>query len=37
MVVRTPLHEAAATLFVDHPHMTIYACDGVEVMPVLGG
>lgn len=36
MVVRADSHEAAARLFEDHPHMTIWPCDGVEVMPVLG-
>ena len=36
MVARTDSHEAAARLFEGHPHMTIFPCDGVEVMPVLG-
>jgi hypothetical protein len=36
MVVRADSHEAAARLFEDHPHMSIFVCDGVEVMPVLG-
>lgn len=36
IVVRAPSHAAAAQLFVDHPHCTIFPCDGVEVMPLLG-
>lgn len=36
MVVRADSHEAAARLFDNHPHMSIFVCDGVEVMPVLG-
>jgi hypothetical protein len=36
MVVRAESHEAAARLFEGHPHMTVFPCDGVEVMPVLG-
>lgn len=36
MVVKAPSHEAAMRLFDDHPHMSIFVCDGVEVMPVLG-
>ena len=36
MVVRADSHEAAVRLFEGHPHMTIFPCDGVEVMPVLG-
>ena len=36
MVVRADSHEAAARLFEGHPHMSIFVCDGVEVMPVLG-
>lgn len=37
MVVRAPTHEAAARLFENHPHCTIFPCDAVEVMPLLGG
>ena len=37
MVVRADSHEAAAQLFVGHPHCTIFPCDAVEVMPLLGG
>ncbi|MFN3815588.1 hypothetical protein [Brevundimonas sp.] len=36
MVVRADSHEAAARLFEGHPHMSLFPCDGVEVMPVLG-
>ena len=36
MVVRAPSHEAAARLFEGHPHMTIFPCDAVDVMPLLG-
>ena len=36
VVVRAPSHEAAAKLFENHPHFTIFPCDAVEVMPLLG-
>jgi hypothetical protein len=36
VVVRAPSHEAAAKLFEGHPHFTIFPCDGVDVMPLLG-
>lgn len=36
MVVRAASHEAAAGLFEGHPHMTVFPCDAVEVMSVLG-
>lgn len=36
VVVRAPSHQAAAELFAGHPHFTIFPCDGVEVMPLLG-
>lgn len=36
MVVQAESHEAAARLFDGHPHMAIFPCEGVEVMPVLG-
>jgi hypothetical protein len=36
VVVRAPSHEAAAKLFENHPHFTIFPCDGVDVMPLLG-
>lgn len=36
LVVRAPSHEAATMLFENHPHFTIFPCDGVEVMPLLG-
>ncbi len=35
IVVRAPSHEAAAKLFEAHPHMTIFPCDAVDVMPLL--
>ena len=34
-VVRAESHEAAAKLFEDHPHFTIFPGDGVEVMECL--
>lgn len=36
VVVRAPSHQAAAELFRDHPHFTIFPCDSVDVMPLLG-
>lgn len=35
MVVRADSHEAAARLFENHPHFTIFPGESVEVMPVL--
>ncbi|HEX3429711.1 MAG TPA: hypothetical protein VHT03_02400 [Rhizomicrobium sp.] len=35
MVVRADSHEAAAKLFEDHPHFTIFPGESVEIMPVL--
>ena len=35
MVVRADSHEAAAKLFEQHPHFTIFPGESVEVMPVL--
>jgi hypothetical protein len=35
MVVRAASHEAAAKLFENHPHFTIFPGEAVEVMPVL--
>jgi hypothetical protein len=34
-VVRAPSQEAAAKLFENHPHFTIFPGESVEVMPVL--
>ncbi len=34
-VVRAESHEAAAKLFENHPHFTIFPGEAVEVMPVL--
>ena len=35
MMVRADSHEAAANLFKNHPHFSIFPGDAVEVMPVL--
>jgi hypothetical protein len=35
VVVRAESHEAAAKLFDEHPHFTIFPGEAVEVMPVL--
>jgi hypothetical protein len=35
MVVRAESHEAAARLFENHPHFTVFPGESVEVMPVL--
>jgi hypothetical protein len=34
-VVRAESHAAAAQLFEDHPHFTIFPGESVEIMPVL--
>ena len=34
-VVRADSHEAAAKMFENHPHFTIFPGDSVEIMPVL--
>lgn len=34
-VVRAASHDAAARLFENHPHFTIFPGDAVEVMPIL--
>lgn len=34
-VVRADSHEAAARLFVDHPHFSIFPGSGVEIMEIL--
>jgi len=34
--VRAPSHAAAAAMFENHPHCTIFPCHSVEVMPLLG-
>ena len=36
VVVRASSHEEAAKLFESHPHFTIFPCDAVDVMPLLG-
>ena len=35
MVIRAESHEAAAKLFENHPHFTIFPGEAVEVMPIL--
>ena len=35
MVVRADSHQAAAQLFENHPHFTIFPGESVEIMPVL--
>ena len=35
MLVRAESHEAAAKLFENHPHFTIFPGESVEIMPVL--
>lgn len=34
-VISAESHEAAAALFENHPHFTIFPGDGVDVMPVM--
>jgi hypothetical protein len=34
-VIKAESHEAAAKLFENHPHFTIFPGEGVEVMPVM--
>lgn len=36
VVVRAPSLEAAAKMFEGHPHMSIFPCHAVDVMPMLG-
>ena len=35
VVLRADSHDAAAALFENHPHFTIFPGEGVEVMPVM--
>jgi hypothetical protein len=35
VVVRAESHEAAAKMFENHPHFTIFPGDSVEIMPIL--
>lgn len=37
VIVEAETAEAAARLFVDHPHITVFPGDGVDVMPFLTG
>jgi hypothetical protein len=34
-VVRAESHEAAAKMFEDHPHFSIFPGESIEIMPVL--
>ena len=34
-IVQAESHEAAAKLFLNHPHFTIFPGDGVEIMECL--
>ena len=34
-IVQAESHEAAAKMFIDHPHFTIFPGDGVEIMECL--
>lgn len=34
-IVQAESHEAAAKLFENHPHFSIFPGDGVEIMPVM--
>ena len=36
VVVRAASHQEVAEMFKGHPHFTIFPCDGVDVMPLLG-
>lgn len=35
VVIKAESHDAAAKLFLNHPHFTIFPGDGVEIMEVL--
>jgi hypothetical protein len=35
MIVNAESHEAAAKLFENHPHFTIFPGESVEIMPIL--
>ena len=37
LIVEAPDITAAARLFQDHPHITIFPGDGIDVMPVVTG
>ena len=37
VIVEAESAEAAARLFADHPHLTTFPGDGVEIMPFLSG
>jgi hypothetical protein len=35
VIVEAPDHQAAAAMFLDHPHFTLFPGSGVEIMPCL--
>lgn len=37
VIVDAPTAEAAAGLFADHPHITIFPGDGIDIMPFVTG
>ncbi len=37
VIVEAENIEAAAALFVDHPHIGLFPGDGVDIMPFLSG
>jgi len=37
VIVEAPDATAAARLFQDHPHITVFPGDGIDVMPVVSG
>ncbi len=37
VIVEAESAQAAAELFVDHPHITVFPGDGVDIMPFLTG
>lgn len=37
IIVKAESIEAAASLFKDHPHFTLFPGDGVDIMPLLTG
>lgn len=36
VVVRAPSLEAASRMFEGHPHMSVFTCHAVDIMPLLG-
>lgn len=37
VIIEAETAEAAAKLFVDHPHFSVFPGDGVDIMPFLAG